>query len=79
MFFVKDKVKNIMADVFMIPVESIPDDASPDSVGAWDSVNHMNLVVALEEAFDVQFSEIQIIEMLNIDLVVLSLQELQDA
>ena len=74
----KDKVKNVMADVFMVPVESIPDDASPGSVSAWDSVNHMNLVVALEESFDVQFSEIQIIEMLNIDLVVLSLQELQD-
>lgn len=74
----KDAVKKIMADVFMVPVESIPDDASPDSVAAWDSVNHMNLVVALEEAFDVQFDEVQIIEMLNIDLVVMSLQELKE-
>lgn len=74
----KEKVKKIMADVFMVPVESIPDDASPDSVAAWDSVNHMNLVVALEEAFDVQFDEVQIIEMLNIDLVVMSLQELKE-
>ena len=65
----KDKIKQIMANVFSIDVASIEDDASPDIIINWDSLNHMNFVVALEEEFDIRFTDDEIAEMLNLALI----------
>ena len=58
-------IKNIMSAVFEIPIEEINEDTSPDNVGSWDSLKHMNLVVALEEEYDIEFIEEEIVEMMN--------------
>ena len=58
-----------MARVFSIDVASIEDDASPDNITNWDSLNHMNFVVALEEEFDIRFTDEEIAEMLNLALI----------
>lgn len=71
----KDKIKSIMASVFEINVSEIGDDASPELIENWDSLRHMNLVTAIEEEFDVRFSDEQIAEMLNLDLVVENVKE----
>ena len=63
------RIKKIMADVFDAEIEQIDDDASPDTISNWDSLRHMNLVEALEEGFGVEFSEDQIVEMMNYKLV----------
>jgi acyl carrier protein len=49
------QVKEIMADVFNVPLGQLDDASSPSSIAAWDSVQHLNLVLALEQAFDVEF------------------------
>ena len=59
-----------MSTVFEVPVEQINEDTSPDNMEDWDSIRHMNLVVALEEEFNVEFNDIEIIEMLNMALIV---------
>ena len=69
------KVKKIMAHIFEVPLEEITVDASPDSVEHWDSIRHMNLVLALEEEFDVEFTDEQIVTMLNFQLILLNLKE----
>lgn len=45
-----------MGKVFKIDPASIPDSASVSSVAAWDSLNHTNLLTALEDAFDIRWS-----------------------
>ncbi len=65
----EDKIKNIVATVFEIPVEEINDNLSPDTIESWDSIKHMQLVVALEEEFDVQFTDEEIGDMLNFSLI----------
>jgi len=42
-----------MASVLEVPEESINEASSNDNIGSWDSIQHMNLVLALEEEFDV--------------------------
>lgn len=64
-----------MARVLEVPVEAIDDEASPDTIDNWDSLRHMNLVMALEEEFGVQFSTDEVIELLNFRLIVLTLQD----
>ncbi len=51
-----DKVRQAVADVFGVPVDDLTADSSPQSVEAWDSMGHLNLVLALEQAFGVQLS-----------------------
>ena len=70
-----DKVKQIMAQVFEVPLDTVPDDASPDTIKSWDSLRHMNLVLAMEEEFGVQFTDEQIVQMLSLELIVHTLQE----
>jgi len=72
---VKEKVKKVMSNIFQVPIKDITDDASPDTITGWDSLKHMNLVLALEEEFGVQFSDAQILELLNFQLILLTLKE----
>lgn len=51
------KVKQIMSAVFEIPLELIGDDASSDNIDNWDSLGHLNLILALEEHFDITIPE----------------------
>ena len=50
----ENKLRLVMAQVLGIQVDLIDDEASTDTLSAWTSLRHMNLVLALEEAFDVQ-------------------------
>lgn len=71
----RERVKQVMSSVMNVPAEQISDDSSPDTLESWESLNHMNLVLALEEEFAIQFTEQQIIEMLNFELVVATVEE----
>jgi acyl carrier protein len=71
----EDKLKNVLADVFKIEAKTIGEDTSVDIVEKWDSLNHLNLVLALEEAFDISFTEEQTTEILNYPLIKIVLQE----
>ena len=66
---VEEQVKNIMSIVFEIPVEQIQDVSSPDTIELWDSLRQMNLIVALEEEFEIMFTDDETIELLNFVLI----------
>jgi acyl carrier protein len=58
-----------MSAVFQIPFDSITDEDSPDTIELWDSLKHMYLVAAFEEEFDLEFSDEEIGEMMNVQLI----------
>jgi len=70
-----DRVFKVVSQVLNVPLAQINLESSPDNLKSWDSLKHMNLVLALEEEFDVQFSEDQIVDMLDIGLILESLKE----
>jgi len=72
---IKERIKNVMSAVFTISKNQIKDDASPDSIDSWDSLKHMNLVVALEEEFKIQFSDDEITDTTNYTSFVSILEE----
>ena len=69
------KLRQVLADVFGVDASLIDDDASVDTIEKWDSLNHLKLVLALEDQFKVSLNEEQIVEMLNYPLVKAVLQE----
>jgi len=64
------RIKMVMGNVFNIDVDLINNDTSPDNVVNWDSLQHMNLIVALEEEFDVEFNDEEIVDSMNYALLV---------
>ena len=62
---IEDRIKNVMSAVFEIPIQEINDQSSSDKIVSWDSLKHMNLVIALEEEFEMEFSESEIPEITN--------------
>ena len=63
---VDGKVEGLLADVLQVPAASITDDLAMQDVEAWDSLKHMELVVALEDAFDRQFTFDEIVGMRSV-------------
>lgn len=57
MFVDEYKLREVMAAVFQVPADSIDADSSMDNVKSWDSLHHMNLVLALEEEFGVSIPD----------------------
>lgn len=50
-------LKTVMATVLGIQADAIGDDTSMDTVESWDSIKHMNLVLAIEEEFGVSIPD----------------------
>ena len=70
-----NEVRQIVADIFNLPLECITDQSSPDTIEGWDSLQQVNLVVALEQNFNLQFVPEEIIQMLSIELIALLIEE----
>ena len=50
------QVRAIAADVFGVAENAIDAGSSPETVEGWDSIQHLNFVLALEGRFGVQLS-----------------------
>ena len=70
------KIKQVMSAVFEIPVESIADDASSDNIENWDSLRHLNLILALEEEFGVSIPDEEVGNLVNYKLIELVINDL---
>ncbi len=51
-----DRLKTITAETLGVDPEEITDEASPQTLGAWTSFQHLTLMAAVEEAFGLTFS-----------------------
>ncbi len=71
----ENRIKNVLADVLMIDVALITNDASAETIEEWDSLKQMNIVIALEEEFDIVLTDDDVIEMLNVRLINYIVQE----
>ncbi len=65
----QDRIKAIMAQIFNIEAVMIAEDSSPESIERWDSLRHMQLVLAIEDEFDVRFDDNDIPELLSLQAI----------
>ena len=70
-----EKVKEVMGAVLEVDASTIDDDASMDTIPSWDSVRHMNLVLALEDELGVSFPDEDAANATSLKLLLLVLQE----
>lgn len=75
----KAQVFGIISKIMRVPLAEVSEDSSPDTLEAWDSLTHMNLVMALEEAFEIQFEVEDIADMLNVELILMAIEKAKTA
>ena len=51
-----EQVRQVASDVFSVPADRLAADSSPETIETWDSIQHLNLVLALEQEFSLQLS-----------------------
>lgn len=73
---VNSKIKQVMSIVFEVPLEAINDDASIDSINNWDSIRHLNLILALEEEFGITIPDEEVGNLVNYKLIELIVNDL---
>ncbi len=61
-----NELKETIASALSIPVDQVADDSSGSTIAQWDSIGHMNLVLALEERFNTSFTVEEIIQMRDV-------------
>lgn len=71
----EERVKKVIANVFNLDISDISESTSPDSLKKWNSLGHMNLILALEEEFNITFNDEQVIEIRSYPLIVCIIKE----
>lgn len=66
---IKEKVKDVMSLVLETDKSQIQEDSSTDSIENWDSLRQLNLIIALEEAFNVSIPDEEVGNMVNYKIV----------
>jgi acyl carrier protein len=74
-----EQVRSIASDIFGIPADKISAESSPETIENWDSMQHLNLVLAIEEKFGVQLDPEDIEKMKDIGAVAALVEKLQSA
>lgn len=64
------RVQRIAADVFSVPVAQINAESSAHTIETWDSLQHLNFVLAVEQEFGVRFTPEEIEKLISVNTVV---------
>ena len=66
----RERILSVVSLVMEVPVDQLNADSSPENVAAWESLRHMNLMLALEEEFGIRFTDGQIMDMVTVGRIV---------
>lgn len=69
-------IQKVMSDVFSVEMQDITIESSQDNIDTWDSVNHLNLITALEEEFQIEIPIEEVGLMVNFRLICAIVKEL---
>ena len=61
----EQKLRQIMANIFEISSDDVTDESSIDTIEKWDSLKHLNLIVAIEEQYNILITEEEMLKMIN--------------
>ncbi|HTQ40748.1 MAG TPA: acyl carrier protein [Pirellulales bacterium] len=60
-------LRKLVADTLQLPLDAVPGDASSETLDAWDSLRHLDIIMAVEAATNVTFQTTEIVELTSLD------------
>ena len=71
----KSRISLVMSSVFEVEHENINEDSSSDNLENWDSIRHLNLILALEEEFGIVIPDEEVGNLVNFKLIEIIINE----
>jgi acyl carrier protein len=72
---VEGRIRSVFCEVFDLQPEEVGATTSTDTIEGWDSLQHFTLVVALEEEFEIGFSDEETVTLVNFPLIAAVVEE----
>lgn len=63
---ITEKLTSVFREVFDDETIVLSDELTADDIDAWDSLSHVNLIIAIEMAFDIGFKQNEILNFANV-------------
>lgn len=60
------KLLQIIAETLEIPGEAVTDQSSSDTLDAWDSLKHLDIILNVEKAYNVKFKTSEMIQLVSV-------------
>ncbi len=70
-----ERIKKVLSAILGIEPEAIGEDFSSDSTEQWDSLRHINLIIALEQEFKISFPDEDVAMLSSLRLLNLAVHE----
>ena len=70
----EEKIFEIISIIMETNIELININSSSQNIDNWDSLHHMQLILAIEEEFNLEFSDQEIISMVDAQKIISVLQ-----
>jgi acyl carrier protein len=70
-----ERLYRLVASVLNVSADELTDESSPETVTSWDSLNHLNLILAVEGEFGIGLSPEDAMDMSNVALIRAVLRE----
>ena len=64
-----EQLFRVVASIFKVDLSSINELSSPDTLEAWDSLGMVQLVVELEQVFNVKFNILEIADFYSVGII----------
>ena len=65
-----DKIKESFNEVLNAPLEKVTIETTIDNLHEWDSMKHMELIMSLENKFDITFEINEIVELNSVKKII---------
>ena len=69
-----DKIRESFNEVLQVPFNKVTDTTTMENLSEWDSMKHMELIMALENKFQVSFEINEIVELNSVKKIIETIQ-----
>lgn len=74
-----DKIRTVIAEVLQVSIDEITPDITFGDIPQWDSLGHMEILLALEESFAIAVTAETISDLVSLPLIVEHIATSQNA
>jgi len=67
---ISQKVLSVISKTLLVDIKDLDENTNMGDVKNWDSLNHLSLIISLEEEFNLNFIEDEIIKMISVSSIV---------
>ena len=68
--YVQEKVIQVLVNILQVSPDKISTKTTSDDIEKWDSLNHINMIQALEQEFGIRYDQEQMVSMLSVEEII---------